>query len=64
MMWLKSCPKCRGDLFEEHDLGGSAVICLQCGKILSQHEESLLSRSRRRQESSVSVASAHRARAA
>ncbi len=31
-MWrLKSCPKCKGDLFVERDLDGWAESCLQCG---------------------------------
>jgi hypothetical protein len=48
-MWLKGCPKCRGDLFEEPAIGprsiaGSLVICLQCGHLLSDDEERRLRR--------------------
>lgn len=44
MMWLKGCPKCRGDLFEEPAIGArsqafNTVTCLQCGYQLSDQEE-------------------------
>jgi hypothetical protein len=47
MMWLKGCPKCQGDLFEEPAIGLHAVAsryvsCLQCGHVLTEHEEALL----------------------
>lgn len=45
-MWLKGCPKCRGDLFEEPSIGLSAVSryisCLQCGHVLTNEEEKSL----------------------
>jgi DNA-directed RNA polymerase subunit M/transcription elongation factor TFIIS len=28
---LKGCPRCQGDLFPEYDLGGTDLVCLQCG---------------------------------
>ncbi len=31
MYWLKSCPKCHGDLCLEQDHYGSFQTCLQCG---------------------------------
>lgn len=31
MFWLKSCPKCRGDLYLENDGYERCVVCLQCG---------------------------------
>ena len=31
MVWLKGCPKCKGDLFLEHDSYGKFQTCLQCG---------------------------------
>jgi len=31
MMFLKSCPKCRGDLLLDKDVHGRYVTCLQCG---------------------------------
>ncbi|HEY8475807.1 MAG TPA: hypothetical protein VIN09_02940 [Chloroflexota bacterium] len=44
MMWLKSCPKCRGDLYLEPVVGagprsGYLVTCLQCGHNLTDAEE-------------------------
>ena len=30
MYWLKSCPKCRGDLCLEQDHYGTFQTCLQC----------------------------------
>lgn len=32
MIWIKSCPKCRGDLVEIDDIYGKYVSCLQCGR--------------------------------
>ena len=31
MVWLKGCPKCKGDLFLEQDNYGKFQTCLQCG---------------------------------
>lgn len=31
MYWLKSCPKCQGDLCLEQDHYGAFQTCLQCG---------------------------------
>jgi len=31
MLWKKSCPRCKGDLFEENDTLCSSIVCLQCG---------------------------------
>ena len=28
---LRGCPRCRGDLFLEHDPLGRSLSCLQCG---------------------------------
>jgi len=44
MMWLKGCPRCRGDLYDEPSIGphaGSAynVTCLQCGHVLTRAQE-------------------------
>lgn len=46
-LWLKSCPRCRGDLYEEaaiglHRLASRYVSCLQCGHVLSESEEARL----------------------
>jgi hypothetical protein len=42
MFWLKSCPRCRGDLCEGKDVYGRYVACLQCGHYLGEAEELLL----------------------
>lgn len=44
MMWLKSCPRCTGDLFMERAIGESYVSCLQCGHTLTRMEEESLTR--------------------
>jgi hypothetical protein len=31
MFWLKKCPRCAGDLYEEADQYGGYVTCMQCG---------------------------------
>jgi len=31
MLWIKSCPRCKGDLFPENDSFCSSIVCLQCG---------------------------------
>lgn len=37
MVWLKACPKCKGDLFLEDDSQDRYLACLQCGqRIYSQ----------------------------
>lgn len=40
--WLKTCPRCHGDLREESDIYGKYVACVQCGYILRAEEEELL----------------------
>lgn len=42
MMWLKACPRCRGDLFKERNVGDSSMVCLQCGHVLSKSQEEVL----------------------
>lgn len=31
MLWLKSCPRCGGDLVLERDRYGPYIYCVQCG---------------------------------
>jgi hypothetical protein len=31
MVWLKACPRCKGDLFLDEDNYGKFQSCLQCG---------------------------------
>ena len=42
MFWLKSCPRCHGDLCRERDQYGWYVFCLQCGHYLSEAAEAIL----------------------
>ncbi len=42
MMWLGSCPRCRGDLHLELDHFGEFISCLQCGTILDEGQEGSL----------------------
>ena len=58
MMWLKGCPRCKGDLFEEAGInpevyGARFVNCLQCGYSLSPEEEAQLARPRQQALSST-----------
>jgi hypothetical protein len=52
-MWLKACPRCRGDLYEEPTVGATSLVgryvsCLQCGYLLAETEERALPSSRPR----------------
>ncbi len=40
MFWLKCCPRCEGDLYEEKDTYGRYVACLQCGRVINPLLES------------------------
>ena len=31
MLWLKSCPRCNGDLHAVSDIYGAYIGCLHCG---------------------------------
>jgi ribosomal protein S27E len=42
MMWLKACPRCRGDLYIEYQVGETNVVCLQCGHVLNRAQEEQL----------------------
>ena len=40
MLWLKSCPRCdKGDLYQDNDIYGRYILCLQCGYYLTEAEE-------------------------
>jgi uncharacterized protein YbaR (Trm112 family) len=39
MIWLKQCPRCRGDLVLDSDRYGMYVYCLQCGHQINELEE-------------------------
>ena len=47
MYWLKTCPRCRGDLYASRNIYGHFVQCLQCGYELSDQARALLLRSGR-----------------
>jgi Restriction alleviation protein Lar len=44
MMWLKACPRCRGDLVLDSDYYGSYVSCVQCGASLDKSQQSSFQR--------------------
>lgn len=48
MYWLKTCPRCHGDLHEVHYIAASEtardIVCMQCGYVLTAEQEKLLSR--------------------
>ena len=63
MMWLKGCPRCQGDLFDEEGVspevyGTHFVNCLQCGYTLTSEQEAQLPRPERRR---LSASAARRA---
>ncbi|MDA1218811.1 MAG: hypothetical protein O2909_05150 [Chloroflexi bacterium] len=39
MFWLKRCPRCSGDLFEQDDQYGIFVTCMQCGFSKDVHDK-------------------------
>jgi len=39
MFWLKTCPRCHGDLYNNSDVYGNYIDCLQCGHYLTANEE-------------------------
>ncbi|MBI2171979.1 MAG: hypothetical protein HYU30_08190 [Chloroflexi bacterium] len=36
MVWLKGCPKCRGELTDNKDTYGYYIYCVQCGYHLTE----------------------------
>jgi len=42
MMWLKSCPRCRGDLVLDSDYYGHYVSCIQCGASLDKSQQGIV----------------------
>ena len=40
MFWLKCCPRCEGDLYEDSDTYGRYITCLQCGRVINPLIES------------------------
>ena len=35
MLWLRSCPRCGGDLFEDSGERPAIVKCFQCSRVLT-----------------------------
>jgi hypothetical protein len=33
MLQTKACPRCTGDLYQENDLYGTYISCLNCGQL-------------------------------
>lgn len=42
MFWLKSCPKCGGDVYAEGNHPAAEMVCLQCGNVVSGEQRILL----------------------
>ena len=58
MFWLKCCPRCNGDLYEDRDIHGAFIACIQCSHYLTEVDEVILrdsSRHKRGVHSNVSV---------
>ena len=45
MMWLKSCPRCRGNLFADADFYARYVVCIRCGETPQQWQQSIVQKS-------------------
>ncbi len=39
MLYLKACPRCRGDVKYERDVYGRFLECLQCGFLINSKSE-------------------------
>ena len=39
MLYLRSCPKCHGDVYDDGDHYGRYLACMQCGHYLTAAEE-------------------------
>ena len=42
MFWLKACSRCGGDLFSDRDPYGAYISCMQCGRYMTEDEETEL----------------------
>ena len=42
MLWMKCCPRCKGDLQDNQDVFGNYFVCIQCGYYLTDSEETRL----------------------
>ena len=41
MLYIKACPRCRGDVELSNDMYGQFLGCLQCGYVIDSKEEAL-----------------------
>jgi transcription initiation factor TFIIIB Brf1 subunit/transcription initiation factor TFIIB len=39
MLWLKACPRCGGDIYEDREGTVRYASCLQCGHVLTEQQE-------------------------
>ena len=53
MIWLKACPKCKNDLYEESDHFGRFVSCAQCGMSMDDAKSSVLADLAKREKQSA-----------
>ncbi len=42
MVWIRCCPRCKGDLWDNRDVYGCYFVCIQCGYYLTDSEEARL----------------------
>ena len=42
MFWIKSCPRCNGDLYENTDQYGRFIACMQCSHYLNEDDETAI----------------------
>lgn len=38
MIWIKGCPKCKGELTDNKDTFGYYIYCVQCGYQLTESQ--------------------------
>ena len=42
MLYLKGCPRCKGDMHDNRDLSGNYKECLQCGYMVDVEKANTL----------------------
>ena len=42
MFYFKACTKCHGALFQDRDIYGPYIACMQCSRYLNEAEEAKL----------------------
>jgi hypothetical protein len=56
MVWIRCCPRCKGDLQDNQDIYGNYFVCIQCGYYLTDSEETRLRRPARFRSSAGATA--------